>query len=147
MGPQLEILTSRQGPQVVPWHRLVDQWYFGGDQLMSVWSFFAAAMIVASIVGLLWLWRWGSARRHQLTPMRIFHQVLAGLGLTQSDKGLVVRIARQQSLITPLTLVLSEGTFEHHLNQYAQSVRPRRRAKDLAHAARIQQILFGVANR
>ena len=78
-------------------------------------------------------------------PVQIFNDVVEGLGLTLADRWLLIRIAHQQALPSPLTLVLSESTFGYHFEQYAQAVGVKRAAKIQRRVDRIKRVIFGVA--
>ncbi|MDH3584126.1 MAG: hypothetical protein OER86_07915 [Phycisphaerae bacterium] len=50
-------------------------------------------------------------------PVRLFMRVSGELGLGPMQQYQIWRLARQQGLATPLTLLLSPGTFDHHLGR------------------------------
>ncbi len=51
-------------------------------------------------------------------PLTLFNQMAAELGLDWDARWLLFRIARRQKLSTPLTLLLSGGTLQHHADQF-----------------------------
>lgn len=97
------------------------------------------AGILLSFV-LLWAWRWWRARPGAsalLTYLR-----LAGLArLSWGEAALLWRIARQQELPTPITLLVSRSTLGRHARAYARQPGVDRAAV-LRRAASLRRRLF-----
>lgn len=140
------ILGKRQWREVQPvsWDRLQQNWRLSAEDLISIKPFLIAALILAVCLGAIWMWKAGQVRRGRSMPVRVFNQVVQGLGLTRADRWLLIRIAHHLALPSPLTLVLSDTTFGHYLDQYTQTIDAKRRAKIQNRAARIRRVLFGV---
>jgi len=153
MAYMFPILSKRQLREVPPvsWSRLQQDWRFNADDLISIKPILVAALVLGIFLGVIWIWKAGRTRqvlrlgRPRSSPVHIFNEVVEGLGLTLADRMLLIRVAHQQALPSPLTLVLSEATFGHHLEQYTQAVGAKRRAKIQGRVARIKRVLFGVA--
>jgi len=146
MADLFSILSKRQWRDVEPvsWDTLQQNWRLSAKDLFPIKPFLVAVLVLAVFLVVMWVWKSGQIRRLRSTPVRIFNEVVDGLGLTFADRWLLIRIAHQQALPSPLTLVLSEATFGHHLEQYTQTVGARRRAKIQSRVARIKRVLFGV---
>lgn len=86
--------------------------------------------------------RWWKHRNEHARPLHVFLAAsrMAGLGL--ADRWMLLLAARHQSLESPLTLLLSPGTFDHHIKAYLQSRRWRREAVR-RRAQAIRESLFG----
>ena len=146
MAYLFSILSKRQWRDVQPvsWDRLQQDWQLSAEELLPIKPFLIAVLVLAVFLGVMWIWKVGQIRRLRSTPVRIFNEVVHGLGLTLADRWLLIRVAHQQALPSPLTLVLSEATFGYHLEQYTQTVRAKRRAKIQSRVARIKRVLFGI---
>ena len=76
--------------------------------------------LVLALAALLWgVERLRSRRRPH--PLALFRRVALDMGLDGADRRLLIRIARQQGLPSPLTLLVSSATFAHHVRAYAQT--------------------------
>lgn len=75
-------------------------------------------------------------------PLRTFHELANELSLALADQWLLIRIARQQALPSPLTLLMSGRTLTHHAKLYAATVPDRRREKILDRVSAIEQTIF-----
>lgn len=135
-----------QGAPPVSWHRLQEQWVFTAKGLMPVAPILVTVAILTVVLVLVGCWRSGQFRRLRPTSLRIFNQVIQGLGLARSEISLLVCIARQQQLPSPLTLVLSAATLDHHVRAYAQSIAAdsRRRGQVENQIRHIKQVLFDI---
>lgn len=149
MTPLWPMLANRdlQGVQPISWHRLQEQWNLSTEGLMPVAPIVIAALLLGGVMVIVSGWRSGKLFGLRSAPRRIYRQVIGDFGFTHSEKRLLVRIARQQQLPTPLTLLLSATTFEHHVGDYARATDPRPRAKFDARVERVREIIFGVTGK
>jgi len=97
------------------------------------------------LIILLALWGWNRARQHKFAagPTLTFHRIANNAGLSLTEQWLLLRISRRQSLPTPITLMLSGATLDHHARDFVEHLSPRRRD---AVRTRIKQIglkMFG----
>lgn len=77
---------------------------------------------VAIIVSLsIWLMKRVRRTAPDAPPMSVFDEAAANLGLSITERWLLVRIAKQQKLPTPLTLLASSQTLAHHANAFIKS--------------------------
>lgn len=132
------------GPPPASWHRIREHWHFSGEGLMATTPVVILMALLCLALALV------SHRHTRWRPQRsarrkVFCQIISGTGLGKTEQHLLTRIARQQRLATPLTLVLSQATFDYHVRRYVQKVRPRHTATVDACAARIRRVVFGVA--
>jgi hypothetical protein len=95
--------------------------------------------------GLLLWWAWSALGRlrKRLEPWRLFNQVAGRFGLSWSEKMDLYRIARQQRLQTPLTLMICDQTLRHHVDALLQTLPPDRALQLDNRAQRIAAKLFG----
>ena len=126
----------------VNWDTLQREWVFSGHRLMSIWSFFGAALLLGTVIAGLWAWRRYRAGSIKSTPMMIFHQLARGLGISATDEWLLIRISHHESLPTPLTLLLSPTTFEHHTHAYLNTLPDKRRSRVATQVTGLKRFLF-----
>lgn len=119
--------------------------HFSSSQMIPIeWILLAAGIVLVGI-SLLSLIRWWKTRHERSSPMLVFFQVALRMGLGVLDGWLLYRIARQQRLPTPLTLMLTPATLEHHTDRFVARFSPGR-AEMVRHRVRsIEQRLFGAA--
>jgi hypothetical protein len=101
------------------------------------------ACVLAAVASGLWLWERHKHRHLRSTPLRTFHHAAQTVGLGLSDQWLLARIARSERLISPLTLLLSSATLDHHARRYLDTLSPRRRGRFQARIDQIGGMLFG----
>jgi hypothetical protein len=82
------------------------------------WILLALLMVLLAI----WLKQWYKNRPIDPTPNRLFRKLARQLQLGLWDQWLLLRIAREQQLPSPLTLLLSRSTLLHHGSAYAAEV-------------------------
>ena len=111
--------------------------------LPPAWTF--AALVVLLVLALtgMWLWERYKKTREQSTPFRVFRRIARELGLGLSDQLFLARIAHQQRLPSPLTLIFSHATLDHPARLYAAGLVEFRRAGVLDRVARIRDRLAG----
>ncbi|MFW6059711.1 MAG: hypothetical protein ACODAQ_05985 [Phycisphaeraceae bacterium] len=116
---------------------------WGNDVMAPMpWLIVAAGLLLLVLGAVMVMRRW-RMRHLQSHPMLVFHQVAATAGLNWWDRWLLIRIARQQALPTPLTLLLSGRTLRVHGRAYVEAQPPWRRAPVLQRIASIRRSLFG----
>ncbi len=121
--------------------------HFNSSQMIPVeWILLAAGLVLVAI-SVMSLVRWWKTRHERSNPMLVFVQVAVRMKLGVADAWLLYRVARQQKLPTPLTLLVCVGTFEHHTSSYAARCSPARSAMIQRHARRIARRLFGPSAR
>ena len=115
------------------------------EWLGSPWTKAAGALLL--LLALSGLLRMGLAGLRQLgkrfEPVTLFARIGGQLGLGWRDRWLLWRIARRTGLASPLTLLLSGSTLDHHAASCAERMSTGR-AQRLTHRAKaIRQSLFG----
>ena len=117
--------------------------HFSSKSMIPVEWIIIGAGVVLLIVAALAIYRLWSHRHERSAPLLVFNRVAASQGLKLADRWFLWRIATQQTLPTPLTLLLSPPTLFHHGRSFAASRAPWRRAAILRHVAAIGQVLAG----
>lgn len=90
-----------------------------------------------------WFRQWYKNRPTDPTPNHLFRTMARELRLGLLDQWLLLRIAREQQLVSPLTLLLSRATMHHYAQQYAQHLSAFRAPMVLGRAQRIIDTIFG----
>jgi hypothetical protein len=75
-------------------------------------------------------------------PLQIFSRIAGEVGLSWPQRLLLVRIAHDAKLTTPLSLLLASGTLQHFGRQYAAGLSAGRRKRVFRTLARIQRQCF-----
>ncbi len=130
------------GPPIA-WSRLRQQWHLGADRLMPVTPIVVAVLCLVAALAIMWGWRSGRLPGRRWTRLKVYRRVIGDFGFSGAEKRLLVSIARQQRLPSPLALLLSAATFEHHAQAFGQTVRPQRRGRFDTCVAHIRQVVFG----
>ncbi|HEX7010950.1 MAG TPA: hypothetical protein VF184_13290 [Phycisphaeraceae bacterium] len=119
------------------------QRYWGSQTLIPVrWIVLALGLLMlmlASLAAYRW-WRGWHSRSH---PLVVFYHLARASGLGLSDQWLLHRIAHQQALPSPLTLMLSPRTLHRHARAYAAEQPPWRRVALMRRVLAIRRRLFG----
>lgn len=115
--------------------------FHSGSMIPLEWIAIAAGLIIVAITAIS-LYRWHRTRHLRSNPPMVFHRVAREAGLSWSQQVLLWRIARQQSLPTPLTLMLSPATLDHHARLYVAHHSPRGGSAVLDRVAKIHRKLF-----
>lgn len=119
-----------------------DNWGMRGGTLMRFdWLAFAVGVLVV-LLGIVALRKRLIQARERPRAPRVFRHVAAALGLTLSERRLLVRIARQQALPSPIALLCSPATLAFHADQYGRTVPTRRRAWVRRRVAILRRALF-----
>jgi len=135
-------LAQQSFNQSLRFHQLKGIWHFDTSLMMSLTWIAVAGGGMGVLFGGIWLWRWYHQPHRDCAPIRTFNRLARGLGLSLSDRWLMARIAYQQQLPTPLTLVLSGKTLSHYAHLYARSLSTHRHAKVMARVGAIHRTLF-----
>lgn len=115
---------------------------FTSRELISPHWLLIAVGSMLLLLSVLSIARWWKHRHEHARPLRVFMTASGMAGLGYADRWLLFLIARRQSLESPLTLMLSPGTFDHHAKAYLDSRRWRREAVH-RRAQSIRESLFG----
>jgi hypothetical protein len=108
----------------------------------QLWSLALAAFVLVGLLLSLYVARVVRERHLKSKPYLTFHEIAGEMGIGLADQWLLVRIARQQALPSPLTLLMSGATLRHHANAYASGVSARRREKVLERIREIGTAAF-----
>lgn len=118
------------------------QWINNADPLMSpLWAVVAMSVIVAVMV-VLRIVKWRNSKNRVDGPLLVFHQIAKQLELDITTQWLLIRVAQQQNLPTPLTLLICDSTFAHHAKAYVKSLPDHRQRHILEQLSRAHQHLF-----
>lgn len=134
--------------QLVPehrWQEMRDAWRHDSPNSTPLpvnWILGIGAVLVLLIVTS-WVKQWIRKRRDAHAPLASFDQMMRDLGVGWSDRKLLIRIAQQQKLPAPLTLVLSGETLSFHAAAYAGVQPTMYRNLILSRAAALRLRLFG----
>ena len=115
---------------------------FNNRELISPHWLMIAVGAMLLLLSALSIARWWKHRNQHARPLRVFLTASGMAGLSHADRWLLLLIARRQSLESPLTLLLSPGTFDYHIKAYLGSRRWRREAVR-RRAQAIRESLFG----
>ena len=129
-------------PEVVSWEVLRQQWRLKGSDLIPIESVIVVVTFLTTAFVMMILWRRRNVEKPKHAPMQLLSQVVEGFGLTPADLRLLVRVARQQELHSPITLLLSPATFDHHVRQHIESDNTRVGQRARSQLDRIRQVLF-----
>lgn len=102
--------------------------------------YIAAGLITVLLA--VWGMRRYRAEQLEAAPLMTFRRIAVKLDLSLSQQWLLVRIARQQALPSPLTMLLSPATFAHHAALYLEHARPSRRHRERITLNAIARLLF-----
>lgn len=92
--------------------------HFSSDSMIPThWLLIAAGGMLLLLSGLS-IARWYKHRDEYSNPLLVYLGVSRLVGLSYRDQWLLMRIARNGSLVSPLTLMLSPATFQHHAQPY-----------------------------
>jgi len=123
------------------WAEVSENW--GSDATAPMPWIILAAGVLLLVLGIVLLVRWWRRRHLRSRPWAVFNELATIAGLSLSDRWLLMRIARQQALPTPLTLLLSGRTLRIHARDYAANQPPWRRAAIMQRVASIRRDIFG----
>ncbi len=129
-----------QASAEVDWQAIGE--HFRGGSAMSLGWIAAAAGLLMLLLVVLSMRKLRDRAEASSAPMLVFRRVAEHAGVSLSDQWLLIRIARQQQLPTPLALLLSPGTLMHHGAAYAAGLSDRRRRVTLIRLDALRQELF-----
>jgi hypothetical protein len=115
---------------------------FTSRELISPHWLLIAVGAMLLLLSALSIARWWKHRNEYARPLRVFMAAANMAGLGYADRWLLLLIARRRSLESPLTLILSPGTFDHHNKAYLDGRRWRREAVR-RRSQSIRESLFG----
>jgi hypothetical protein len=95
--------------------------HVSSDGLIPIhWLLIAAGGIIVLLCGLS-IANWWKHRGEHSHPLLVFSTTAQLVGLSYRNQWTLLRLAHQQSLTSPLTLMLSPDTFDHHAKTYLDS--------------------------
>lgn len=126
------------------WEDIQKHWKLSTEDLnIPLWPLVAAGVMIAGVVLGVWAWRQFGGASSCSAGVMTFHRIAKQIGVSLGDQWLLFRISQRQSLATPLTLMLSRGTLQHHGKEYLAHLGPRRRARVGARIRGLETLLFG----
>jgi len=115
---------------------------FGSDGLIATNLLMVAVGALMLLISGLSISRWWKHRGEYSNPLLVFIRIAGVVGLSYRDQWLLWRIARRTSLASPLSLLLSPGTFESHAKAYLQHLPGWRLTGTRQRAKAIRSTLF-----
>lgn len=116
-------------------------WPRGGSSLPM--ELVGYAMLVMGSVALVWLgWSYACWVWRRTAPLRLYLRIARELRLSRGQAWWLWRVSRHQGLANPLTLLLSEATLDHHVQQFLQD-RPGAHEAVAGPLALVREQLFG----
>ncbi len=136
-----QAVGSATGRPPVSLREISENW--GGHQMISTqWIMIAAGLLLIVMAGM-GLHRFWRTRDQRSAPLLVFHRLARRLGVGLRGQWLMYRIARQQALPTPITLMLCPATFRHHAGAYIATAGPQRGPALRRRADALATELFG----
>ena len=108
-----------------------------GAMIPLEWIAIASGLVIVVISTISW-YRRHKTRHLRSHPSAVFRRAAREARLSFSQQMLLWRIARQQALPTPLTLLLSATTLRHHASAYASTKSKEAEQMVLAHVEEIR---------
>ena len=143
MHTLLLILAARLSPEEVT-RAIRENW---SSRPQSLWLLILFALGLAAVIGLLHIRkrreRRGDGETGDGDAFRIFSEVAASLRVAPRDRRMLTRISRQQSLPSPLTLLLSPRTMHHHARSFSGTMSRRHRLRVLRRVSQLRLVLRG----
>ena len=100
-----------------------------GDALIPTHWLLIGAGAMLLLLSVLSIMRWWKHHDEHSHPLWVYSGTARLAGLGYRDQWVLLVIAYRQSLASPLTLMLSPGTFDHHVGAYLENrIRWRREA-------------------
>lgn len=143
MLAQVQLPDQPYGPPNLPdsWAEQVIQNFGDGWLLPPGWVFVAVAGVVALLFG---LWGWQRRNRRATDPdaMDVYGDIARRIRLPHADRRLLAKVAMQQKLPSPITLLLSSTTLAHHGRYYVESLPAWRQPAVRARLSSVRRYLF-----
>lgn len=117
-------------------------WRFDGSALIETGTVLAVVGLLIALALSLWLWQRVRVRSVRDAPNLLFRRAAGEIGLSAVDQRLLERIARHQGLSSPLTLLMSPNTLDHHASHYVRTL-PMGEARAVQQGvARVREVVF-----
>lgn len=124
-----------------PYRAVSEHW--GDDAAAPLQWMLVALGVLLILLAVLLVVRWWRQRHQHSHPWLVFHRIAGVAELSLRDRLLLMRVARQQGLPTPLTLLLSGRTLRVHGRGFVKAQAPWRRAALMQRIASIRRHVFG----
>ena len=121
--------------------RQISEHWGSGGWVSTRWAMVAIGALLV-LLAIIAMTRWWRTRHLRSNPLLVFNQVAAELELPLRQRWLLFRIARQQALPSPLTLLLSPRTMRLHARAYAADKRVGRRLQIMQRVAQMRRQLY-----
>jgi hypothetical protein len=118
--------------------------HWGSTSIPVGWTLLGLGLIVLAVGGVATV-RWVRRRHERPRPLAVFGQLARLAGLSLGDQWLLWRIARQQALPGPATLLLSTRTLRVHGVAFVRQAAIWRRGARLRRVATIRRRLLSGA--
>jgi hypothetical protein len=109
----------------------------------AVWLLIGFALTLAALMTVLYIRKRRELEPSDAAPAALFHDLALSLGISLRDRRMLARISRQQSLPSPLALLLSPRTMRHHASAYCTGLTRRRRSSVLHRVRATRGLLRG----
>ena len=116
---------------------------FGSDALITTNFLLISVGALLLLISGISISRWWKHRNDMSHPLVIFTRVAGSVGLGYRDQWLLLWIAHRSSLSTPLTLMLSPGTYHSYVQTYLNRKSKWRREKLEKRTQAIGHTLYG----
>ncbi len=83
----------------------------------------------------------------QSAPLRLYLRVARAIGLDFSSRWWLWRVARQQGLVSPMALLMSVQTLEHHAQNYIDQISAAEARYSQSRLFVLKQQVFGVESK
>ncbi|MCC6681179.1 MAG: hypothetical protein IT445_09805 [Phycisphaeraceae bacterium] len=113
-----------------------------GMAISPAWILLGAGLVLM-VVAVLSFRHWWRTRHERPTPLLTFLSLAEKLGLTRGEQWLLIRVASQQKLSSPIALLLSAGTLAAHGRAFAGRYSTTRSKMLMQRVRNISDKLFG----
>jgi hypothetical protein len=144
---QMTLLLAQTEPAEIPvWGSRAQEVFKGWqntNQVFPVRTLGFLLFCVLVVLTTLWVRQWIKDRPKDPTAYAIFRKLARDLNLSLRDQWLLSRISRNQQLPSPITLMLSRQTYDHHAQAYIAQLVDIRRPGVGQRVQSIESRLFG----
>jgi|GEM_PF-1188795 len=144
---QMTFLLAQTDPAEMPaWGRRAQEVFKGWEgtnQVFPVRTLGFLLLGVLVVLATLWVRQWLKDRPKEPSTHAIFRKLSKELNLGLRDQWLLVRISRYRRLPSPITLMLSRQTYDHHAQAYIAHLTDVRRPSVGQRVQQIESRLFG----